>query len=164
MEIPNWENYTIDFNGNVYSKKSKRFLKQQITTNYTGHKSYKISFRLNGKTKTFLIHRLMGLTYLPNYYGLPEIDHKDRNSLNNNLFNLRWVSRSENSINVRMRPNKKVPFRHINEEEWSWRIRILRNKVFVFSKKFSKNTFTLDEVVKFRNEKYRELDITIDDN
>ncbi len=163
MEIPNYENYTIDYNGNVYSKKTKKFLKQQININYTGHKSYKISFNLNGKTKSFHIHRLMAITYLPNYYGLPEIDHKDRNSLNNNLFNLRWVSRSENAINVRMRPNKKVPFRHINEERWSWRIRILRNKVFIFSKKFAKSTFTLDDVIKIRNEIYKELNIIIDD-
>ena len=164
MEIPNWENYTIDYNGNVYSKKTKKFLKQQITTNYTGRKSYRTSFSKNGKKTTFHIHRLMGMTYLPNYYGLPEIDHKDRNSLNNNLFNLKWISRSENAINVRMRPNKKVPFRHIGEEEFSWRIRILRNKVFIFSKRFNKNMYSLDEVVKFRNEKYRELDIIIDDN
>ena len=163
MEIPNWENYTIDFNGNVYSKKKKKILKQQIHISGTGSTYYRISFRRNGKSKSFLTHRLMAMTYLPNFYGLPEIDHKDRNSLNNNLFNLRWVSRSENAINVRMRPNKKVPYRHIVEDKFCWRVRITRNRVSLISKRFSKNFYSLEEVVKFRNEKYCELNIIIDD-
>ena len=37
--------------------------------------------------------------FLPNPDDLPEIDHIDRNPLNNALENLRWVSRSENCRN-----------------------------------------------------------------
>ncbi len=168
MEIPNWENYTIDFNGNVYSKKNKKFLIPWIRENRIDNRYLVVNLYMNRKRKTIDIHRLMALTYLPNYYGLPQIDHKDRNSLNNNLFNLKWVSRSENGINKKMYKNKKIPFRHIGQKKEKnkyeyWTIRILRNKVFIFSKRFAKSTYTLDEVVKFRNEIYKELNIIIDD-
>jgi hypothetical protein len=45
------------------------------------------------------IHRLLGLQYLENPDNLREIDHIDRNKLNNNLENLRWVSRQTNNQN-----------------------------------------------------------------
>lgn len=41
----------------------------------------------------------MAETFLPNPDNLPEIDHIDGNALNNNLDNLRWVTRLENNNN-----------------------------------------------------------------
>lgn len=45
------------------------------------------------------IHRLLGETFLPNPNNLKDIDHKDRNKLNNSLDNLRWFSRTDNNLN-----------------------------------------------------------------
>lgn len=44
-------------------------------------------------------HRLVAKAFLPNPDNLPMVDHEDRDKLNNNLSNLRWVTRSQNGRN-----------------------------------------------------------------
>lgn len=46
----------------------------------------------NGKYKTFKVHRLIALTYIPNANNLPSINHKDENKLNNHIDNLEWCT------------------------------------------------------------------------
>ena len=53
----------------------------------------------DGKTKTFLLHRLVADGFVDNPSNLPEVDHKDRNKTNNSVNNLRWVTVSENNLN-----------------------------------------------------------------
>ena len=43
------------------------------------------------------IHQLVAETFIPNPDNYTEIDHIDRNKLNNHYTNLRWVSRFENA-------------------------------------------------------------------
>jgi hypothetical protein len=42
------------------------------------------------------IHRLVAITYIPNPEGLPQINHKDSDKLNNDVSNLEWCSASQN--------------------------------------------------------------------
>ena len=53
--------------------------------------------RLNGRKYSF--HRILAKHFVPNPNNLPQVDHVDRNPLNNSIENLRWVSGSENSRN-----------------------------------------------------------------
>lgn len=53
----------------------------------------------NGKTETFALHRLVAENFLDNPMNLPEVDHKDRNKVNNRANNLRWATKAENSSN-----------------------------------------------------------------
>ncbi len=46
--------------------------------------------------KHHLIHRIVAKTFLENPNNKPEVNHKDRNRLNNNISNLEWCTKLEN--------------------------------------------------------------------
>lgn len=52
---------------------------------------------VDGKWKTIHVHRLIALAFIPKPEGIKtEVNHKDRNKLNNAVTNLEWVTHSEN--------------------------------------------------------------------
>jgi hypothetical protein len=53
-------------------------------------------FTNDGRRKKEYIHRLVALTFLPNEYHLPEVNHIDGIRDNNVLSNLEWVTHQEN--------------------------------------------------------------------
>lgn len=57
---------------------------------------YTVGLSINGKAKSFLIHRLVALTFIPNPDNLPEINHKDENKSNNCVDNLEWCTSKYN--------------------------------------------------------------------
>ena len=52
---------------------------------------------LNGRV--YKLHRILAKHFIPNPDNLPQVDHIDRNPLNNAIENLRWVSASDNTRN-----------------------------------------------------------------
>ena len=63
------------------------------------HKTGYRSVQVNGKE--YLVHRLVAQTFLNNPDNKPQVDHKDRNPLNNASSNLRFCTRSGNQRNTR---------------------------------------------------------------
>ena len=45
---------------------------------------------------TWLVHRLVATAFIPNPLGLPVVNHKDGNKLNNAVSNLEWATYSDN--------------------------------------------------------------------
>lgn len=54
----------------------------------------------DNKTRRFLVHRLMGVAFIPNPGNKPHINHIDNNPLNNVIHNLEWCTHSENMIHA----------------------------------------------------------------
>lgn len=79
--------------GEVFSEFTKRMLLNSLSKG-TGY--YVVNVIINGKRRPEYVHRLVAKAYLPNPCGLPEVNHKDGNRLNNNVENLEWVSAEDN--------------------------------------------------------------------
>jgi hypothetical protein len=90
--IDGYNNYEVSSFGNVRNKNTGRILK---AANKGGYYSVGLS---KGITKTFSIHQLVAKSFIPNPENKTQINHKDKNGLNNNINNLEWNTNKENSI------------------------------------------------------------------
>ncbi len=88
--IPNFPNYAISENGDVWNDKFYRFLKPYL------NRYYRVSLCKKGKSYIKLIHRLVLETFVgPCPKGM-QCRHLDGNSQNNHLSNLKWGTPSDN--------------------------------------------------------------------
>ena len=104
--------YRIFTNGDIYSEKSGKFMTPRL--NNRGY--YQIGLRKDGKKKTFKLHRLLAMCFLPcnkNFSDM-QVDHININKTDNRLSNLRWLDASGQMLNRKHKEtNTGYPF--INE-------------------------------------------------
>ena len=96
-DLNRYNGYRIGSNGNVFSYKSNKILKQDKDS-----KGYmRVFLSIKGKKKTIRVHVLVAeefLGHITNGSNYIVIDHIDNNKTNNNIDNLQIISQRENSI------------------------------------------------------------------
>ena len=126
MDIIGYEGkYKIYEDGRVWSYKYNKFMKP--SPNKYGY-CY-IDLYKDKKRKTFRLHRLVALNFIPNPNNLPEVDHIDRNKQNNDLSNLRWVTPAENCENAGISKNNKIGEKNISPDHNGYEVKIIRNGI-----------------------------------
>lgn len=94
--IKGYENlYKICKSGKIFSCLYQKEMKPLTT----GDGYLFVNLTKEGKRSKYRLHRLLATQYIDNPDNNPEVDHIDRNKHNNDLSNLRWVTRIENRNN-----------------------------------------------------------------
>jgi hypothetical protein len=116
MEVKGFPNYLVYPDGNIFSKARRgtpaRILKQ--CDNGRGYLMIRLTNN-QGKRITKYPHRLVAEHYIPNPENKREVDHINRNSHDNNINNLRWVTPKENSKNTGCFKSNQVGFKYIGK-------------------------------------------------
>jgi len=115
-KIEGYENYEVSTFGNVRNITRNILLKLSKKGNY-----YSIGLTDKNKSrKLFRVHRLVCMTFIPNPDNKAEVNHKDKNGLNNNVMNLEWNSHQENCIHrskgIKNSNNRNIKVHKLNLE------------------------------------------------
>ena len=87
--------YEVSNYGDIRNSKTRRIRRNNI--NRQGYYFVSISLGSREKKVTLKNHRAVAETFILNPNGLPCVNHKDANKLNNRVDNLEWCTHSENS-------------------------------------------------------------------
>lgn len=96
--VPDYEEtYQVSSFGRVkrlYKSGNMKILKPYFNKNGKGYLVVNLS--KSGKTKWFLVSRLVAQAFLSNVENKPEVNHIDGHTFNNYVLNLEWVTHAEN--------------------------------------------------------------------
>lgn len=94
LESLGYPKYSINKQAKVKSAYTENIMRHTIDKD--GYHTVAIK-HINGRQKQVKIHRLLGLMFIPNPNGLPQVNHKDGNKDNLSLANLEWVTQADNN-------------------------------------------------------------------
>lgn len=95
--VPGVSAYAVNEEGSVYSLRMGKLA--TISTQKSGYRT--VAYGDNGKTKTFYVHRLVAMAWLPVPEALQglenlEVNHDDGDKSNNKKSNLEWCTSKQN--------------------------------------------------------------------
>jgi hypothetical protein len=112
--ITEFPNYRISNLGNVLNTLTNKMMKLNKKGGY-----YHVALTHNKNKKTFKVHRLVALYFINNPENKEEVNHKNKNKLDNSISNLEWVTHKENmqhkSIGLIYKSNKNRPVLRLNK-------------------------------------------------
>ena len=99
-QIQSYPDHQISNYGNVKSLRKGCHYNEILTGTITkkGYRTVNLTDKDNKQHHVF-VHRLVALHFIPNPENKLQVDHIDKNRLNNHITNLRWVNNSENGRN-----------------------------------------------------------------
>lgn len=100
--------YRASVYGEIKSIRNNVVLKQR-KDNRPGMGYMKVNISIYGEVKTYLVHRLIALAYLPNPENKPTVNHKNGIKTDNNVDNLEWATWSEQIIHAQTTGLKPLP-------------------------------------------------------
>lgn len=91
----------VVYTNNRFNKMQKK-IKGKILSPFLNKKTgyMQVALSKNKKTKLYLVHRLVALTFFPIDNISLQVNHIDGNKQNNNVENLEWCTRSENIVHA----------------------------------------------------------------
>lgn len=152
-EIKGYEDrYTISNLGLVRSLLTGKLLNPGITK--FGYKRVNLRNK-DGKSKSYFVHRLVAMNFIPNPNNYHEVNHIDCDRLNNRIDNLEWVSKEQNILHSFKygsktnkgikNPNSKLTLEDINAIKSLYKIKRFSN-VFI-SKLFGVCSSSIDNII-----------------
>lgn len=101
-EIEYITNLFVNRRGELFSSKTSKMKRIKVTVSQNYCK-----FAFN--RKMYLLHRIVACTFLPNNNReiKTQIDHLNGDKLNNHIFNLEWVTPSQNQQRIKNPKNKR---------------------------------------------------------
>lgn len=94
-QIEGFSRYSVTTDGKIWSIYNNKYMSASIS--HEGYHSLNLK-NDEGKNKFCKVHRLVAQAYIPNPENKPQVNHKDKNTHNNCVDNLEWVTAQENTI------------------------------------------------------------------
>ena len=95
-ELEDFPNYSVDTEGNVYSKKRSGSKGGKLKPFNARHGYQGVQLWKNNECTTSLVHRLVAQAFIPNPKNKPQVNHKDGDKTNNKVNNLERCTYQEN--------------------------------------------------------------------
>jgi len=145
MEVIGFPNYLIYDDGRVYSKERNGTLGGFLKPETVRGGYHRVVLSKDNKSYKRMVHRLVAEHYICNVEDKKQVDHIDRNKLNNHISNLRWVTASENGHNKGTFCNNKCGYKNL--------LYLKQKKLWKYNKKFNSKKENEIQIQKYFNSK-----------
>jgi hypothetical protein len=149
--IEGYINYMVSSFGRVKNTKTGKVRKSSIKKN--GHCD--VMLPVNGKLKHFQVHRLVATAFIDNPENKPLVDHINNDGKDNNIWNLRWCTRSENNQNCSISKSNTSSIKGVSwsKQDKNWSVKIQANG----KRKYLGSFTTLEEAKEVRQKHAAQL-------
>ncbi len=152
-KVEGFSDYSVSTLARVRNDKKNGFILNCAIDSH-GYRNVTLSVS-KGVQKKLKVHRLVAIAFVLNTDSKLFVDHIDNNRTNNNLNNLRWVTRTENAINTQIPSTNASGIKGV-----SWNKKAKKWRAFIYIDKKEKHLgyFTnKNDAIKTRKQKANEV-------